>query len=76
MRFRTIVASVLGIEPGEVHDELSPADVIGWDSLVQLELILALEAEYNVRFSQEDVLQIFTLGDIQRLLLAKGVNSK
>ena len=68
----SIAARVFGLELGTVHYELGPEDVLTWDSLGQLDLIVALEKHYGLRFEIEEIFEIFTLGDIARILAAKG----
>ncbi len=46
--------------------------VAAWDSLGHLNLILALEAEFNVSFSPEDVINMRSLGLIRDGLRAQG----
>ena len=66
-----IVAEVLDVPADQVTPSLGPEDVERWDSLGQLALIEALERHFNVRFEVEEVFEIFTVGDIERLLRAK-----
>lgn len=45
-----IVASALGLEPGEVNRASSMSTCRAWDSLRHFEVILAVESEFGVRF--------------------------
>lgn len=49
-RIRSTVARTLGVAPEEVDHNTSMATCAAWDSLRHFELILALEAEFRVRF--------------------------
>ena len=66
-----IVAEVLEVPVDQVTPSLGPEDVERWDSLGQLALIEAVERHFGVRFEVEEVFEIFTVGDIERLLRAK-----
>ena len=68
-----LVARVFGLEPAEISDDLGPEDVEPWDSLKQLELIVALEEHYGFKFEIEEVFRIFTIGDIRRILSERGL---
>lgn len=46
-------------------------DVDGWDSLSHVNLILALEAAFAVRFSQKELLSFKNVGDLYYSINAK-----
>lgn len=39
-------------------------DVAGWDSVAQVKLILSLEEEFGVRFTEDEVSSAQTVGDL------------
>ncbi|MEO8651523.1 MAG: acyl carrier protein [Hyphomicrobiaceae bacterium] len=56
-------------------DESSNADnTSGWDSLKNIELIFAVESTYRVRFTVREVARLKSIGDLRRLLIAKGAD--
>ena len=57
----------------EVTDAFNADDEPAWDSLVQLTIIDNLEEEYNVDFTVEDALEMYSVGDIKKVLKRKGV---
>ncbi len=71
-KLHDIVADVFALAPEQVDAALGPEDVDPWDSLGQLTLIQAVEKRFGVRFEIAEVFEIFTVGDIARLLRAKG----
>ena len=56
----------------ELTDETTFADIAGWDSLAHVNLINALEAEFDTKFSVRDVMKMNSVGAIRRLLTAKA----
>jgi acyl carrier protein len=56
---------------------LTPAttanDVAGWDSLTHVNLVLAIEKEYNTRFTLSELEEFVTIADLLRILKAKKV---
>ena len=70
-----IFAEVMEVPADEVTPSLGPEDVERWDSLGQLALIEAVERHFGVRFEVEEVFEIFTVGDIERLLGSKQSGS-
>ena len=46
-------------------------DLEGWDSFRQIEIILAVEAQYNIKFSTRDLDSLLSVGDLVRIIAAK-----
>lgn len=72
MSLYQIVRNVVG-QKDVALDECSNADnTAGWDSLKNMELIFAIESTYRVRFTVKEVARLKNIGDLRRLLIAKG----
>jgi acyl carrier protein len=54
-------------------NEASPSTVRSWDSLRHIELVMAAEVEYGIRFETSEVTTIRTLGCMRGMLQQKGV---
>lgn len=52
------MASVFGINEADIDEHASPATIEQWDSLRHMNLVLALEDEFGVSFSDEDITQM------------------
>lgn len=48
----------------EATPEMTANDVDGWDSLSHVNLILAVETRFGVRFTQKEVLSFRNVGDL------------
>ncbi|HXW51476.1 MAG TPA: acyl carrier protein [Candidatus Acidoferrales bacterium] len=64
---KTIVEQ-LGVDEDEVTPEASITDDLGADSLDQVELVMALETEFNLDIPDEDAEKIKTVGDAVRYI--------
>jgi acyl carrier protein len=64
---KTIVEQ-LGVDEDEVTAEASITDDLGADSLDQVELVMALETEFNLDIPDEDAEKIKTVGDAVRYI--------
>ncbi len=62
-RIKEIIVEQLGVNEGEVKPEAKFVDDLGADSLDLVELVMALEEEYNMEISDEDAEKILTVGD-------------
>nr|WP_284697411.1 MULTISPECIES: acyl carrier protein [Thermoanaerobacterium] len=67
-KIRDIIVEQLGVDPEEVTMESSFIDDLGADSLDIVELIMALEEEFDVEIPDEDAEKIKTVGDVVEYL--------
>ena len=59
-----IIANQLGIDHGDVTPEASVVDDLGADSLDVVELVMALEEEFNLEIPDEEAEKIKSVKDI------------
>ena len=71
---RKLMAQTLAIQPGDVGDDASMDTIEGWDSLKQLQIVLALEEAYGVSFGEDEALDITSLDLIREALKRHNVN--
>lgn len=62
-RVKEIISEQLGVEANQITPEASMTDDLGADSLDQVELVMALEEEFNVTISDDDADKIATVQD-------------
>ena len=55
----------------QIQPEMTANDVDGWDSLSHINLILAIENHFKIRFNQKELLTFKNVGD-----LVKSIDSK
>ncbi len=70
-KIRACIASQLSIDEEEIKMESSFMDNLGADSLDIVELIMALEEEYDIEIPDEDVEKITTVGDVVEYIKAR-----
>jgi acyl carrier protein len=64
-RLMRIVKDTLGNDDLELDESTVAADVTGWDSLAHINIMVAVEAEYGVFFSSEQLGGFANLGELQ-----------
>ncbi len=62
-RIKDIIVEQLGVDEEDVTPEASFIDDLGADSLDIVELIMALEEEFDMEIPDEDAEKIVTVGD-------------
>ncbi|HOJ60016.1 MAG TPA: acyl carrier protein [bacterium] len=55
----------------QIHPRMTANDVEGWDSLSHVNLILAIETRFQIRFTQKELLTFKNVGDLLRSIEAK-----
>ena len=68
-RIRGVVARQLGVEPSEVIPEASLQEDLGADSLELVELLMALEDEFDIEVPEEVAETITTIADVERYII-------
>ena len=63
-RLRPIFRDILDDPELPVTPTLSPADCPQWDSVAHVRLVLAIEEEFAIQFSTEDVAGFATVADL------------
>lgn len=53
-----IVSQIIGVAAENLNEESSPENVSYWDSLKHMNLILSLEEEFQVTFSDEEIMEM------------------
>ncbi len=72
-RVQRVFQEIFDEDAMEVNDETSAKTVPDWDSLAQVRLIIALEEEFDIKFTTQEVVQMACLGDLKKALVSKGV---
>lgn len=70
-KVRDIIAEELGVEREKLSDEASFMEDLGADSLDQVELVMALEKEFEIDIPDEEAEKLRTVADAMRYLNEK-----
>ena len=63
-RLNGVFSDVFDDESITVTEDTSAKDIEGWDSLIHITLISAVEDEFDISFNMKDVLQMKNVGDM------------
>lgn len=64
-RLRRVLEAVLGPSARHLADADGPGNVPGWDSVAHLNLILAVEMEFDVRFETSEIPELLSVGRLR-----------
>ena len=68
---RRVASELFDVPVGAISAESTPATLENWDSVQQLNLILALEEQFGVSFEPEDMEQMQSIGQVADAVRAK-----
>ena len=63
-RVLNIVSSIMKWPLKKIHEDSSPEDIDTWDSLNQINLVLALEEEFGVKFTDDQIVEMLSVQSI------------
>ncbi len=69
-KVKSVVVEQLGVSEEEVSEDVSYIDDLGADSLDTVELVMALEEEFDTEIADEDAEKLTTIGKTVDYILA------
>ena len=71
-KVKDIIVEQLGVDPEKVKPEASFIDDLGADSLDIVELVMAMEEEFDIEIPDEEAEKLKTVNDVATYLAKKG----
>lgn len=71
-KIKDIIVEQLSVDPEKVKPEASFIDDLGADSLDIVELVMAMEEEFDIEIPDEDAEKLKTVSDVTKYLETKG----
>lgn len=70
-KLKRLFSEVLGVPESKIQNDSSPESLEQWDSLNHMNLILALEQEFNVTFTPDEMIELLNFELIKKTLTVK-----
>lgn len=70
-KLKEVISKVLGVPVGKIVSGFSQNTCKKWDSLHHLDLVIALEQEFDVSFEPEEIIEMLSFKAIQNCLESK-----
>lgn len=70
-RVVAVVSKIMGVPVEDLTPDASADTIPAWDSLRHMNLILALEEEFEISFDDEEIVELLTVGLIVDTIRAK-----
>lgn len=75
-RIKNVMAAVFNIEVADIPADCSYGSFDRWDSLGHLNLVIALEEEFDIRFNDDEVPDMLNIALIHNLAISKVEEQK
>ncbi len=72
-RVLKIVSQVMNVPVDRLDEDSSPDTIERWDSLKHMNLVLSLEEEFSITFSDEEIVKMLSVGIVIETLKARGL---
>jgi acyl carrier protein len=70
-RLKRIVLRELDLDDFDFQESTTADKVSGWDSLTHIQIIVAVEKNYKIKFKGIEILKIKNMGELQSLIDSK-----
>ena len=70
-RVKKVISEVFNIDIELINNESSPDNIENWDSLKHMNLIVALEEEFEIEFNDEEIVDSMNYALIVNILESK-----
>ncbi len=69
-RLEDIIHHLVSDDEVEFHDDTVLDEIPGWNSIVRINLMFALEQQLGIRFTKSEIFDFETVGQLQRFVRA------
>ena len=70
-KIRNLMSIVLEIDLNKIKDNAEPSSIQSWDSLKHMSLIVALEEEFDIIFTDDELMELLNFELITRIVSEK-----
>lgn len=70
-KLKKIFSKIIGIKESSIKTSTSPKNTKKWDSLAHMNLIMALENELKIKFTDNEITEMLTFELVQEIIINK-----
>lgn len=74
-RLKKVILKELDLDDFDIQDDTLASQVPGWDSLSHVNVIVAIEKEFKIRFKTSEILKFKNVGEMQQSVDSKTAAS-
>jgi acyl carrier protein len=69
---KQVLADILAVPAEGLSDTVALTDIGSWNSLMHIELVVKLEETYKLDLTQDDIVEMISVGAIRDVLQRRG----
>ncbi len=73
-RLKLAFLNALELEPDTNYEGLAYRETASWDSVAHMQLVVAIENEFDVMLETEEVLALSSFGEAKKILVNHGIS--
>lgn len=73
IKIKEIMVQIFNVPEASIDSISSPDTIESWDSLKHMDLVTAIEEEFNIRFTYEEISEMLNFSLIIELLKERGI---
>ncbi len=70
-KLKQVISDILEVDVNNINESSSSDNIEQWDSLSHIKLVMAIEAEFNVKLTPEDMMDMLSVKLIKVILEEK-----
>ena len=70
-RIINVMSAVFEIPANKIGEESSPDNIESWDSLKHMNIVVALEEEFNIQFTDDEIIELINMKLIMVIIREK-----
>ena len=70
-KLKQLVSDILEVDIDDINENSSPDNIEKWDSLSHIKLVMAIEVEFNVKLTPDDMMDMLSVKLIKMILAEK-----
>ena len=70
-KLKQVVSDILEVDIDDINENSSPDNIEKWDSLSHIKLVMAIEVEFNVKLTPDDMMDMLSVKLIKIILAEK-----
>ena len=67
-KLKQVVSDILEVDIDDINENSSPDNIEKWDSLSHIKLVMAIEVEFNVKLTSDDMMDMLSVKLIKMIL--------
>jgi acyl carrier protein len=71
-KLKQVISDILEVDVNNINESSSSDNIEQWDSLSHIKLVMAIEAEFNVKLTPEDMMDMLSVKLIKMILEEKA----